>query len=202
MADLETISVYDQKAAEYAEFVQQEEPHPSLLAFISQLNPSDYVLDLGCGPAHASATMYAQGLRVDPVDASAQMVELANQLFDIGARQAQFADISGQDIYEGVWANFSLLHASTDDFPLILRALRHALKPGGLLHLGMKTGDGSARDHLQRLYSYYSESQLRQLLSDNGYEVDSVVQGEDMGLAGDVEPWIVLLCRSTKAHSA
>lgn len=198
MADQKTISTYDAQAAEYATLVQQELPEPALMDFIACLNAGDTVLDLGCGPAHASATMRAQGLQVDPVDASAQMVALANANFDIGARQAQFSDITGDAIYAGVWANFSLLHATAEEFPQILSTLKRALKAEGYLHLGMKLGDGSARDKLQRFYSYYSEAELRQHVETAGFNVQRTNQGADKGLAGDVEPWITLLCQASK----
>ena len=59
------------------------------------------VLDLGCGPGKASALMQKSGLRVDPIDASKEMVKLANNLYDLKARQAEFSDINGEDIMMG-----------------------------------------------------------------------------------------------------
>lgn len=199
MTDDRTIAVYDAQVDQYADFVQRLSVEPALLRFIERLNSGDLVLDLGCGPAHSSATLREHGLRVDPVDASAQMVRLANDTFDIAARQAQFSDIDATHLYHGVWANFSLLHARSEDFPGILAALHTALKPSGLLHLGMKLGSGSTRDKLDRYYSYYSEGELREHLRRAGFETLAVVLGEGAGLAGDVEPWIVLQGRATSA---
>ena len=150
------------------------------------------MLDLGCGPAMSSATMREHGMRVDPTDASKEMVKLANATFDIGARQAQFSDIDESDVYDGVWANFSLLHANVDDFPNILVALHRALKPKGLLHLGMKIGRGAIRDKYDRYYSYYSQDELVEHLSTAGFVVENVELGEALGMAGDMEPWIVV----------
>jgi hypothetical protein len=90
--------------------------------------------------------MRGRGLGVDAVDAAEAMVRLANDKFSIGARQAQFSDINSTDLYHGVWANFSLLHAQPQDLGPILLALHRALKPQGLLHMGMKLGQGSRRD--------------------------------------------------------
>lgn len=192
MTDSKTIAVYDSQVHDYAAFIHQHNTDPWLPAFIARLKADDYVLDLGCGPAHSSAVMREQGLRVDPVDASAQMVKLANDTFDIGARQATFTDVNEVAIYDGVWANFSLLHASAEDFPKILSALHTALKPLGILHLGMKTGAGSKRDKLDRFYSYYSEDKLRAHLEGAGFVVNETEHGEGKGLAGDVEPWIIM----------
>ena len=193
MTDSKTIAVYDSQVDDYAAFIHRNNTDPWLPAFIARLKADDYVLDLGCGPAHSSAVMREQGLRVDPMDASEQMVKLANDTFDIGARQAAFTDVDEVAIYDGIWANFSLLHASAEDFPQILSALRTALKPDGILHLGMKTGAGSKRDKLDRFYSYYSEEELRAHLEGAGFVVVNAEHGEGKGLAGNVEPWIVML---------
>lgn len=193
MTDEATIAVYNTQAAQYADLVQRVEPHPTLLDFMANLQANDWVLDLGCGPAQASAQMRDHGLRVDPVDASEQMVEMANKAFDIGARQALFDDIDSQDEYDGIWANFSLLHASAEEFPVLLVALHRALKPTGILHLGMKLGSGCVRDRLDRFYSYYTQEELIEHLCRAGFEANKVTLGEDKGLAGDIEPWIAVL---------
>lgn len=194
MTDQQTISVYDTQTDAYEDFIKRQSSDPVLLSFIARILPGGYILDLGCGPAISSKVMRNNGLRVDPVDASAGMVRMANQKFDIGARQACFEDIDGIDSYDGIWANFSLLHAPAEDFGNILVALHRALKPAGIFHLGMKTGTGSKRDKLGRYYTYYSEEQLCDYLHRAGFIVEKTINREGRGLAGDVEPWIVLTC--------
>ena len=195
MTDHETIAAYDARVDAYAGMTKRQKPDPSLLSFIARIPAGGHVLDLGCGPAQASAEMRAQGLDVDPVDASPEMVRLANETYDIGARQAVFEDIDGTGVYDGIWANFSLLHAAPEDFPGHLSALARALKPGGTFHIGMKLGSGSARDSLGRRYAYFSQEELSAHLSDAGFVTDEVTTGKDKGLAGDIEPWITILAR-------
>lgn len=85
------------------------------------------------------------------------------------------------------------MHASVTEFPIHLSAVHRALKRDGILHIGMKLGDGAVRDRLGRLYSYYSEEQLAMFLTDVGFTVLDIQKGEDLGLAGDVEPWIIMV---------
>ncbi|MGB0867777.1 MAG: class I SAM-dependent DNA methyltransferase [Granulosicoccaceae bacterium] len=198
MIDDKTIEVYNAQVEDYLEVVQQHAADPGLEQFMAWLEPDDLVLDLGCGPAHASAAMREEGLRVDPVDASPAMVEMANKQFQIGARLATFDDIDQVEHYDGVWANFSLLHAPANRFPHHIKALYTALVDGGIFHLALKPGSGEKRDKLGRMYSYYSENELVGMLENTGFEIDEITHGEGMGLAGDVEPWIVVLC--CKAH--
>ena len=192
MADQKTIDAYNGQVDTYLKMVGELKVDPILLRFIDRLRVNDYVLDLGCGPALASAVMRDKGLRVDPVDAAEAMVQLANDKFNIGARQAQFNDIDAIGIYHGVWANFSLLHAQTQDLATILLALHRALKPQGLLHLGMKLGEGSKRDKYGRYYAYYSQAELELYLNDAGFDLVHAELGEARGMAGDMEPWIAL----------
>lgn len=99
--------------------------------------------------------MRERGLRVDPVDASDEMVSLANSTYDIGARKATFEDIEAENAYDGIWADFSLLHVPGSDFRMIVTVLHCLLKTDGLFHLGMKTGSGAGRDRLGRFHTYY-----------------------------------------------
>ena len=136
MTDHQTISVYDTQTDAYEDLIKRQSSDPVLLKFIERIVPGGYVLDLGCGPAISAKVMRDNGLRVDPIDASVGMVSMANEKFDIGARQAYFEDINGTDIYDGIWANFSLLHASAEEFRNILTALATCLETGWHLSSG------------------------------------------------------------------
>lgn len=190
--DSRTIGVYDARARDYAARFASAQPDRHLRAFIEALPKGARVLDLGCGPGHASAHMRAAGLRPDPVDASAAMVRLAIERHRLPARLASFDDIDDVAAYDGVWANFSLLHAPRRDLPRHLAALHRALKPGGLLHLGMKTGSGERRDGLGRFYSYYAVAELAALLGAAGFAVVAQEEGRERGLAGTEDPFVIL----------
>jgi SAM-dependent methyltransferase len=191
-ADPRTIAVYDAKAGDYADRFASTEPNRHLSAFIAALSGGAHVLDLGCGPGTASAFLRTAGHVPDPVDASPAMVRLANERHDIGARLATFDDIDAVASYDGVWANFSLLHAPRADLPRHLAALHRALKPGGLFHLGMKTGSGEARDGLDRLYSYFTVAELHGLLANADFTVTSTSEGHERGLAGTDDPFVII----------
>lgn len=192
MADSKTIAAYNARIDDYVKLTRRTKPDPALLAFIKRVKRQGFVLDLGCGPAASSVVMRDFGLRVDPVDASPEMVRLANETHNIGARLAGFHDITAVDLYDGIWANFSLLHAQPENFKRHLRALFMALVPGGVFHIGMKLGQGARRDSLDRYYAYYTREDLTAYLTEAGFRVEDFALGQDMGLAGDVEPWITM----------
>ena len=156
------------------------------------------MLDLGCGPGNSSNIMRTAGFKTDATDASIKMVQFANHKFNIGARLATFDEIAGEDLYDGIWANFSLLHASKEDFPRYLTMLYTAIKPQGIIHIGLKTGTGAKRDKLGRYYSFYEEYELQEFLQNAGYQIIETRNGEEAGLAGDVSPWITMLAKAIK----
>jgi SAM-dependent methyltransferase len=193
MSDNETIKVYDMRAVEYAQMTDVEDAaDPGLEAFIAVLPEAGRVLDVGCGPGMAAARMAQAGLRVDATDASSEMASMAGNAKGVTAWQATFDEISGDAIYDGIWANFSLLHAPRSDMPRHLAALRTALKPGGQFHIGMKLGTGQARDGIGRLYTYYTQQELTDLLTDTGFIVTDAVLGRGLGLDGTMADWVSL----------
>ena len=199
MSDPRTIAVYDAKAGEYAKLVMNSRPNMDLQTFIDLIPAAGRVLDLGCGPATASAHMRAAGLDPVPVDASGAMVALANETYGIKARQASFDDLDAVGAYAGVWANFSLLHAPRADLPRHLGAIHRALIPGGVFHIGMKTGAGEARDLIDRLYTYVGVAELQELLTTAGFQLLATREGVDTGLSGSIDPFVICLTRKPDA---
>ena len=194
MDDKKTIEVYDSKVEDYIKLTDRP-PGKPLTDFISKVGPDGLVLDLGCGPGTSAAVMRLSGLKVDPVDASTKMVEIANMKYQLNARKLRFDEISGEHIYDGVWANFSLLHARKNNFINYLNLIYLALKPRGLFSIGMKLGSGEHRDGLGRFYAYYGRDELISCLSRCGFVFDTEYIGEEKGLTGHVEPWIVAQSR-------
>ncbi|MEP3275861.1 MAG: class I SAM-dependent methyltransferase [Stappiaceae bacterium] len=195
MADEETIRIYDAKADDYVKRFVRKEPSNSLKRFMALLPPGARVLDWGCGPATSSHHLKEAGFVPDPVDASPEMVALACENFGLQVRLGTFDDPLPGRTYHGVWANFSLLHASRDDLPKHLQQLHTALLPEGVLHLGMKRGTGENRDRFGRFYTYYETDELTDLLEKVGFGIVQRHEGEEAGLAGTVDPFVVILSK-------
>ena len=191
MSDQETIAVYTARATDYAKFARGL-PDADLTAFIKAVGKG-HVLDLGCGTGNSSAIMRDAGLSVTATDATPEMIRLARETYDIDAQLATFDDLTGTDLYDGIWANFSLLHAPKADMPRHLNAIREALKPGGIFHIGLKTGEGEKRDKIGRKYSYYQEDELHHLLKAAGLTPRTTRHGAEEGLDGTVAPFMIVL---------
>ncbi|MDX1780842.1 MAG: class I SAM-dependent methyltransferase [Thalassovita sp.] len=188
--DKQTIRLYDARADDYAKVTASENPDALLADFIAVMPDGALVLDLGCGPGIDAGLMARAGLKVDAMDASAAMVALTGQKPGVTARQASFDELHAENTYDGIWANFSLLHAPRADLLRHLSAIHRALKPGGRFQMAVKTGEGEARDTLGRYYCYYCEAELLGLLHDAGFTPEKCAHGSDKGLDGVVADWI------------
>ena len=72
------------------------------------------------------------------------------------------------------------------------------MKDGAIFSLGMKLGEGQERDSLGRFYAYYSSFELLTIIKKVGFSEIKRFQGEEKGLAGSFEPWIVLQLEKSK----
>jgi SAM-dependent methyltransferase len=192
VSDPETLGVYATKAQEYADVTRKLTNDPQLQAFIDAVKPGGTVLDLGCGPGIAAQKMARAGLMVTAIDPVPEMIELASQHEGVTAKVASFDDLMGANLYDGIWANFSLLHAQRSDIPRHLSNIAKALRPNGVFHIGVKTGTGSSRDSLGRLYTYFTPDELTGLLADAGLIVKEQSKGSDKGLDGTIADWVCL----------
>lgn len=188
--DPETIRVYDARAEEYAHVTATDKPGTLLQAFIQSVPQGGRVLDLGCGPGNFARLMALAGLRVLATDASARMVALTKEHPGIAARQETFDELTDIHAFDGIWANFSLLHVPRGDLPRHLSAIHRALKPGGQFHMALKTGTGEARDRLGRFYTYYTPEELTALLTAARFTVTKITFGRDKGLDGAESDWV------------
>jgi len=186
--DPQTLAVYNSLAGDYADMVSAA-PDVMLDSFVELLPEKAQVLDLGCGPATATTRMIELGHRVKALDPSVEMAAEAKKRFNVDVTIGGFEDVRETDYFDAIWASFSLLHAPREDMPGHLAAFRKALKPKGLLAIGLKSGKGSHRDKIGRLYTYYEPEELSDLLDVAGFSVTGIDTGEGTGLDGSIAPW-------------
>ena len=191
MSDPETLAFYAAQTDAYRKMAEGYQ-NAQLAAYIEALPPGARVLDLGCGPGQDSRTLVQAGFSVLAMDASPEMIRQAAMAEGVETRLGTFADLSDIAAFDAVWASFSLLHAPKADFPGHLSAIHRALKPGGVLALSMKLGQGEGRDRLGRFYAWYSEAELAALLTAAGFRVTHVHHGHSTGMAGTHDPFVTL----------
>lgn len=153
MTDRSTLEFYAANAATYVQH-GDDQPSERLLAFIRALPAGAQVLELGAGSGRDAAHMLAQGLVVDPTDASPDLAAEAEKRLGRPVRQMCFDQLDAEACYDAVWASASLLHAPASELTEDLSRIHRALRAGGLFAASFKAGSGEGRDGLGRYYNY------------------------------------------------
>lgn len=195
MTDQKTINAYTNRVAEYLSIPLPPEQLKARTAFADAVIADGYVLDLGSGPGSDSAFFMRAGLKVRALDATPAFVDHALES-GVDAHLGTFDDVTEVAEYDGIYASFSLLHATRADFPRHLAAIHRALKPNGIFFLGLKLGTGEHRDDLDRYYTYFSQTEIEGALARAGFAIDRITTGVGKGLAGSYDGFILVLAHA------
>ena len=196
--DQKTINVYDKCISEYEKLISKELKDANLDIFMKMIERDGKVLDLGCGTGTASLELLKNGFTPFPVDASLEMVKVAQTLLKIKPKQISFDEIDEHEFYDAIWANFSLLHIKKNKFGDTLKRLFFALKERGVLFFSLKRGEGESRDNLGRFYSYYEKSEVEKILEKASFRTKKYSEGASIGLAGKKENWMGFFCEKIR----
>jgi SAM-dependent methyltransferase len=192
-----TVASYDVAAAAYRDgtVTMPDSVRRVIDHVAATLGPGARVLEVGSGPGRDAAALEEAGLRVRRTDVSRGFVALLRE----AGHAADVVDPLTDDLtdpddptpYDGVWANACLLHVARADLPTVLGRLAAATRPGGLLHLSLKEGDGarwSTHGNVSgpRYFTFWREEPLRTVLDGAGWDVRELVH--EAGLRG--ESWL------------
>lgn len=199
MADVvgETIRAYDLDAQAYAGRTQVPDGvRADLEELAAALGAGARVLEIGSGGGRDALLMQELGLHVRRTDITPGFVALLReQGHACDLLDPLVDDLSSPDgPYDGVWANASLLHVRRNDLPAVLERLAGVTRPGGVLRISLKEGDGegwSTHGSISspRHFTYWRAAALEQVAARTGWSDVSVRSGID-GDRG--ETWLEL----------
>lgn len=182
-----TVASYEAFAADYRAGTDEmpEEVRAAVERFVAALDHGARVLEIGSGPGRDARALEEAGLsvrRTDITPAFVRMLRADGFAADVLDPLSDDLEDPERDApYDGVWASASLVHARREDLPTVLTRLAGATRPGGVLHLALKEGDGarfSTHGHVggPRHFTFWREGQLRTLLEETGWAVDEVLR--------------------------
>lgn len=136
-----TLEYYNNNPQKYFDRTIKIDMQPSYIRFLALLSQSAKILDAGCGVGRDSAYFIAQGFEVTALDASEEMVKLAQQHVKTPVIKKDFFAMDFNNEFDGVWTCASLLHISKIDLPNIFQKFIQALKRNGVWFISFKYGD-------------------------------------------------------------
>jgi SAM-dependent methyltransferase len=196
--DPATLEFYAREAAAYGARSDGIGVSKALGAFLALLPKGGKVLDLGCGTGRDTQAILAAGFDVTAIDGSAEMAAEARKRTGLPVLVMLFEELSFDREFDGVWASASLLHVPRAGLPDVLRRVHTALKPGGWLEAGFKSGGHEGRDSLGRYYNYMNPEQLEPMLRAAGrWSSLELRTGRGKGYDGTETGWVEVLARKS-----
>jgi 2-polyprenyl-3-methyl-5-hydroxy-6-metoxy-1,4-benzoquinol methylase len=194
----ETVRSYDRDAAAYVARTATvpDSVRAALERLADRLGPGARVLEIGSGGGRDASLMEQLGLAVRRTDVTPAFVALLREQGHACDRLDPLVDdlTSPAGPYDAVWANASLLHVARDDLRTVLGRLAAVTRPGGMLRMSLKEGDGdgwSTHGTISgpRHFTYWRAADVEVVVRAAGWG-DVVVR---QGLGGDRgETWLEL----------
>lgn len=188
-----TSATYDRIASDYAiHWADAGLLAGQMARFAARLPAGARVLDVGCGAGRDTGQMRERGLRAAGLDRSRGMLAQARRR-GIPLLLGDMRRLPVRDgALDGLWACASFLHIPRRDAPGVLLAFRRALRPGGLLYLSVKQGDGERwveySAGLRRFFAFYRPDEIDCLLVAAGFAVcEGWIEDDSLGRP---ERWI------------
>lgn len=147
-----------------------------LLDKFIELVPGKKVLDAGCGHGRDTQYFTENGLDAKGFDLAENMIKYAKRNMK-GIYEVK--DIENLDYpenhFHGIWCNTVLIFYPYEEMAEILSKLTKTLKPGGIIHLGLKTGN--SKNYMREKYGskvkqyLLTEEKAREITKDNNLEI-------------------------------
>ena len=196
---MDSLDYYERYANAYYENTVEWSMEEVLNRFIELLPENAEVLDLGCGSGRDTVALEEAGCYVTPMDGSMEMCRLAEIQTDKEVLHMTFAEMDFDEVFDGIWACASLLHVRSSDMDDIMRRVRDALVPGGILYMSFHYGE---REEYRngRLFCDYTEKTICRVLDrQEDVEIFDIWVTEDAG-EREGNKWLNVLAKRSDAE--
>src|SRR5262249_18504474 len=131
-----TLNHYNQHAERFWRGTRDHDVSQNIDALLQAIEatPPFTILDFGCGPGRDLKALRARGHVAIGLEGSPQFAAMARTHSGCEVWQQDFLALDlPKNRFDGVFANAALFHVPTQELPRVLRELRAALKPRGVL---------------------------------------------------------------------
>jgi SAM-dependent methyltransferase len=158
--------------------------------------PPYTILDFGCGPGRDLKTFADRGHVAIGLDGSARFAEMAREYSGCEVWHQDFLKLDlPRGRFDGIFANASLFHVPAQELPRVLKALRAALKPGGVLFSSNPRGANQEGWNQERYGAYWDLDTWREYVSAAGF-VELEHYYRPPGVPREQQPWLATVWRA------
>ena len=192
-----TLAHYEERAADFWQGTRDHDVQQNIDALLRHIHGAAplRILDLGCGPGRDLVAFRALGHEPIGLDGSPAFVAMARQHSGCEVWQQDFLALDLPAArFDGIFANASLFHVPRQELPRVLRQLRAALKPDGVLFSSNPRGNNEEGWNRGRYGVYHDLASWRAYLVDPGFsELAHYYRPPRLPL--DQQPWLASVWR-------
>lgn len=193
----QTIAYYEDHAKEFCERTLDADMTFCRSRFLKYIKSNAHILDAGCGSGRDSRAFMELGYRVTAMDASEKICMEAEKVLGQKVLCTSFEELDMEQMFDGIWACASLLHAPKENIQDVLYRLKCALKDDGVLYASFKYGSGEAVKN-GRFFNFYDEQTLGKLMQEAGFTILELFVTEDVREDRCGEKWINVIGAKAK----
>lgn len=198
-----TIGYYDRHAQQFWEGTRDHDVRQNIDALLRHIaaDPPFTILDLGCGPGRDLAAFTRLGHVAIGLEGAPRLAAMARAHSGCVVWEQDLLALDlAPDRFDGVFANAVLFHVPSQELPRVLRELRAALKPEGVLFSSNPRGDNQEGWSGARYGVYHDlEAWRRHLVAAGFIELEHYYRPP--GLPRAQQPWLATLWRRVDPSS-
>lgn len=192
-----TIDDYDRRAGDFWDATRAHDVSQNIEALLAAIEgePPSCILDFGCGPGRDLKVFAARGHEAIGLEGAASFAAMAREFSGCAVWQQDFLSLDLPPArFDGVFANAALFHVPCQELPRVLRELRAALKPRGVLFTSNPRGDDEEGWSRGRYGVFHSLDSWRRYLTAAGFvEIDHYYRPPD--LPREQQSWLASVWR-------
>ena len=193
----DTLEHYNRRAESFWEGTKDHDVRQNIEALLRHIEgaPPFTILDFGCGPGRDLKAFSALGHIPIGLEGAGRLAEMARAYSGCEVWEQDFLALDLPTArFDGIFANASLFHVPRTELPRVLRELRAALKPRGVLFSSNPRGHNEEGWNGGRYGAWHDLDAWREYLTAAGFE-ELEHYYRPPGVPREQQPWLASVWR-------